>query len=79
MMENWLTVKKGSLWPPQYTYILLILALHYDARISLTKLTVMFGRLSLQTPVTDLLSPFLMEVCVAFFVCFFFCCYILFR
>ena len=32
----------------------------------------MFGRLSLQTPVTDLLSPFLMEVCVAFFVCFFF-------
>ena len=59
MMENWLTVKKGSLWPPQYTYILLILALHYDARISLTKLTVMFGRLSLQTPVTDpLKAPF---------------------
>ena len=22
MMKNWLTVKKGSLWPPQYTYSL---------------------------------------------------------
>ena len=71
-MENWLTVKKGSLWPPQYTY-------SPDSCITLWCKNIInkthghvWQIINSDTSNRPLKNPFLIEVCVAFFVCFFF-------
>lgn len=72
MMENWLTVKKGSLWPPQYTYCPdSCITLWCKNIINKTHCHV-WQIITSDTSNRPLKSPFLMEVCVAFFVCFFF-------
>lgn len=72
MVENWLTVKKGSLWPPQYTYCPdSCITLWCKNIINKTHCHV-WQIITSDTSNRPLKSPFSMEVCVAFFVCFFF-------